>query len=128
MGRLTRDPEIRYTQNGKACAQFTLAVNRTTKDEEGNYLADFVPIVVWGKTAEFCGNNLGKGRRAIVGGRLQIRDYTDKNGGRHWITEVIAANVEVIDWGDRQPAAAADPGSMESFGKPDPKFDEEIPF
>ena len=71
MGRLTRDPEVRYTTTGKVCTQFTLAVNRGTKDADGNYLADFVPVVAWGKTAEICGDKLAKGRRAAVEGRLR---------------------------------------------------------
>ena len=96
MGRLTRDPEIRYTQNAKAVRQFTLAVQRSTKNAEGQYEADFVNIVVWGKQAEFCADHLGKGRRAIVEGRIQIRSYEDKSGGTRWITEVIANHVEPI--------------------------------
>ena len=125
MGRLTRDPEVRYTTTGKVCTQFTLAVNRGAKDADGNYLADFVPVVAWGKTAEICGDKLAKGRRAAVEGRLQIRNYDDKNGGRHWITEVIASGVEIVDWGEK---AAAPESCMDGFAQPDPKFDEEIPF
>ncbi|MBQ2113510.1 MAG: single-stranded DNA-binding protein, partial [Selenomonadales bacterium] len=72
MGRLTADPEIRYTQSGKAVASFTLAVNRGRSDA-----TDFIPVVAWEKLAEIIGNNLSKGRRTLIEGRLQIRTYED---------------------------------------------------
>ncbi len=131
MGRLTRDPEVRYTQSGKVVCQFTLAVDRFTTNAEGQREADFVPIVVWGKVGELCGNSLAKGSRALVDGRLQIRSYEAKDGsGKRWVTEVIAATVQFLD---RKPSASqshGEPSTMDGFGSPvDPQiFDEEIPF
>lgn len=130
MGRLTRDPEVRYTQTGKVVCQFTLAVDRFTTNAEGQREADFVPVVVWGKVGELCGNSLAKGHRALVDGRLQIRSYEAKDGsGKRWVTEVIASTVQFIE---RKSSSAAHEqtaanGSMESFGSP-VAFDEEIPF
>ena len=97
MGRLTRDPEVRYTQTGKVVCQFTLAVDRPFANQEGQREADFIPVVIWGKQAETCGNSLTKGQRALVEGRLQIRSYDGKDGNKRWITEVIADRFEFIE-------------------------------
>lgn len=94
VGRLTRDPEVRYTQSGKVVAAFTLAVNSGYGD---NQKADFVPIVVWGKVAEVCGNNLGKGSKVLVEGRLQVRNYDGSEGGKRYVTEVVAKSVEFLE-------------------------------
>ena len=135
MGRLTREPEVRYTTTGKVVCQFTLAVDRPFANQDGQREADFINIVVWGKIAEICGNSLGKGHRALVEGRLQIRSY-EKDGKKHYVTEVIAGAVYFVErkgytHGTTNPAQAGDsePGSanMESFGTQVP-FDEEIPF
>ena len=88
LGRLTRDPEVRYTPTGKVVCQFTLAVDRPFANQEGQREADFIPVVIWGKQAETCGNSLTKGQRALVEGRLQIRSYDGKDGNKRWITEV----------------------------------------
>ncbi len=93
VGRLTRDPEVRYTQTGKAVASFSIAVNTGFGD---NKRADFVPIVVWDKLAEICGNNLTKGRNILVEGRLQISEY-EKDGQKRRTTEVVAQNVEFLE-------------------------------
>jgi len=93
VGRLTRDPEVRYTQTGKAVASFSIAVNTGFGD---NKRADFVPIVVWDKLAEICGNNLTKGRNVLVEGRLQISEY-EKDGQKRRTTEVVAQNVEFLE-------------------------------
>ena len=135
MGRLTRDPEVRYTQTGKVVCQFTLAVDRPFTNQEGQREADFVPIVVWGKIAELCGNSLTKGQRALVEGRLQIRSYDAKDGTKRWVTEVIANSVEFIERkatgsgmsGNSSGGGAGSKSEMESFGSAVP-FDEEIPF
>ena len=126
MGRLTRDPEVRYTNSGKCVCQFTLAVDRFTTDQDGKREADFVPIVVWGKVGELCGNSLTKGQRALVDGRLQIRSYEAKDGsGKRWVTEVIANTVQFIDRNNHDQGGNKE--GMESFGSP-VAFDEEIPF
>ena len=79
LGRLTKDPEVRYTSTSKVVAQFTLAVDRPySKDKQRE--ADFIPVVIWGKQAEICGNYLSKGQRVLVEGRLQIRKYEAKDG------------------------------------------------
>lgn len=129
MGRLTRDPEVRYTQTGKVVCQFTLAVDRFTTNADGQREADFVPVVVWGKVGELCGNSLAKGHRALVDGRLQIRSYEAKDGsGKRWVTEVIASTVQFIERKANSSSAAHEQGSsMESFGTAT-TFDEEIPF
>ena len=97
MGRLTRDPDVRYTQTGKVVTQFTLAVDRPFKSADGNKEVDFVPVVVWGKIAEMIGNGCHKGHRLLVDGRLQIRSYDAKDGTKRWVTEIIANSVEFIE-------------------------------
>jgi single-strand DNA-binding protein len=90
MGRLTKDPEIRYTSNNtKAVATFTLAVNRRFS-KDGERQADFINIVAWGKTAEFCSKYFTKGLQVAIVGRLQTRKWDDSEGKRHYITEVVA--------------------------------------
>lgn len=93
MGRLTRDPELRRTQNGTAVAGFALAVDRDYKNADGTKDTDFVDVVAWRSTAEFAAKYFTKGRMAIVEGRLQIRDWTDKDGNKRRNAEVVADNV-----------------------------------
>lgn len=90
MGRLTRDPELRRTQSGTAVASFTLAVSRDFSDKDK---ADFIDVVAWRSTAEFISKYFSKGRTAVVSGRLQMRDWTDKEGNKRRSAEVIAENV-----------------------------------
>nr|DAU75739.1 MAG TPA: Single strand binding protein [Caudoviricetes sp.] len=90
MGRLTRDPELRRTQSGTAVASFTLAVSRDFSDKDK---ADFIDVVAWKSTAEFISKYFSKGRTAVVSGRLQMRDWTDKEGNKRRSAEVIAENV-----------------------------------
>jgi single-strand DNA-binding protein len=96
VGRLTKDPELKYTQEGVAVAQFTLAVDRPFKNKDGSRETDFINIVVYRKQAENCAEYLSKGKMAGVEGRLQIRTYDDKNGQRRWMTEVVANNVSFL--------------------------------
>lgn len=93
MGRLTRDPELRHTQSGTAVASFSLAVDRDYKSQAGEKETDFIDIVAWRSTAEFVSKYFAKGRMAVVEGRLQIRDWTDKEGGRRRSAEVVADNI-----------------------------------
>ncbi len=95
VGRLTQDPEVRYTQTGKAVASFTIAVNRYTGS--GQKEADFIPVIAWEKLAEICGNNLTKGQRVLVEGRLQIRSYETNDGQKRRVAEVIAQNIEFLE-------------------------------
>lgn len=89
MGRLTRNPELRHTQSGKAVANFTLAVDR---DFDKN-ATDFIEVVCWGNTADFVSSYFTKGRTAVVSGRLQIREWTDKENNKRKTAEVVADNV-----------------------------------
>ena len=94
MGRLTRDPELRHTQTGTAVASFSLAVDRDFKDKQtGEKATDFIDVVAWRNTGEFVSKYFTKGRMAVVEGRLQIRDWTDKDGGKRRTAEVVAENV-----------------------------------
>lgn len=122
MGRLTRDPEVRYTQTGKVVTQFTLAVDRPFANQDGQKEADFISIVLWGKTAENIGNTVKKGQRLLVEGRLQIRSYTAKDGSKRWLTEVIANTCEYIER-----KASQEKSEFDDFGAAVP-YDEEIPF
>ena len=142
-GRLVRDPEVRYTQTGKAVASFTLAVNRRFVRNADQQQADFIPIVVWDKLAEVCGNNLVKGSQVLIEGRMQVRSYDAQVGSKRYVTEVVAQDIEFM--GSRPTGApAAHPpqfgsapvnnpapspmgGAAASFGSEVPP-DEEIPF
>lgn len=92
LGRMTKDPEIRRTNGGAAVTSFTLAVDRDFKTN-GEKETDFIDVVAWRNTAEFVSKYFSKGRMAIVEGRLQIRDWTDKNGNKRRTAEVVADNV-----------------------------------
>ena len=101
IGRLTRDPEVRYTESQLAVARFSLAIDRG-KDRNGKSRgADFPGIVVFGKQAETCERYLAKGRRVAVQGRLQTGSYVNKEGAKVYTTDVIADRVEFLDWGDK---------------------------
>ena len=98
IGRLTRDPELRFTPaNGVPVAQFTIAVDRPFVNQKGEREADFIRIVTWRKLAETCANNLNKGRLVAVDGRLQIRSYEGQDGQRRYVTEVVADTVRFLD-------------------------------
>jgi single-strand DNA-binding protein len=107
IGRLTRDPELRYTPNGAAVCKFTLAINRKFNREE----TDFIDIVVWQKLAEHCANYLGKGRLAAVEGRLQIRTYETQEGQKRKVAEVVADDVRFLDKGGTGSPARETPNS-----------------
>lgn len=97
IGRLTKDVELRYTTTGKAVTNFTLAVDRRFKSQSEQQEADFLPIVVWGKTAENCDRYIRKGSKVCVSGRLQIRNYKDKDGNNRYATEIVADEVVFLD-------------------------------
>ena len=107
MGRLTRDPELRRTQNGTAVTSFTLAVDRDFKNADGTKDTDFIDVVAWRNTAEFVSKYFSKGRMAVVEGRLQLRDWTDKDGNKRRNAEVLADN---IYFGDAKRDNAGDMG------------------
>ena len=93
MGRLVRDPELRRTQNGTPVVSFTIAVDRDFGSRDGDKQTDFIDIVAWRSTAEFVSRYFTKGRMAVVSGRLQIRDWTDRDGGKRRSAEVVADSV-----------------------------------
>lgn len=97
IGRLTRDPELRYTPAGVAVTQFTLAVDRNFTGQNGEREADFIPVVTWRQLAETCANYLRKGRLTAVEGRIQVRNYENNEGKRVYVTEVIADNVRFLE-------------------------------
>ena len=108
IGRLCADPELRYLQTGTATTTFTLAVDKGLSKEKKNEMelqnkptADFIRIVVWGKSAENCANYLAKGRLVAVQGRIQTGSYDDKDGKRVYTTDVVASNVEFLEWKDK---------------------------
>ena len=121
LGRLTKDADIRSTQSGKVVASFTLAVDRPYT-QNGKREVDFIACQIWGKSAEVLGKSVHKGQRILLEGRLQIRQYTDKNGNKRTAAEVVADRFEFIERKEQ-----TEPQSMESFGQQVP-FDEEIPF
>lgn len=96
IGRLTKDPELRYTQSGTAVASFTLAVNRSFANQNGEREADFINCVAWQKAAEFVSQYFKKGQQMALEGRLQVRSYDDNNGQRRWVTEVVTEKVEFV--------------------------------
>lgn len=97
IGRLTRDPELRYTPAGVAVTQFTLAVDRPFVNQQKEREADFIPIVTWRQLAETCANYLRKGRLTAVEGRIQVRNYDNNEGRRVYVTEVVADNVRFLE-------------------------------
>ena len=102
IGRLTKDPELKYigTNNTSLCS-FSIAVDRPFTKKDDEVKADFFNVVVWGKTAEHCANYLKKGRKVAIKGRFQNNNYTDKDGVKRYSLELIAEQVDIIDWGDK---------------------------
>lgn len=112
-GRMVRDPDLRYTQSGTPVASFTLAVDRDYKDADGEKKTDFIDFVAFKGTAEFVSKYFAKGSMAVVSGRLQIRDWQDKDGNKRRSAEVVAENVyfgeskKAQDGGEYRPAGRA---------------------
>ena len=100
-GRLTADPEIRYTTNEKPVARFSLAINRKTKNGEGE--VDFINCVAWEGLAKICGEYLKKGKLIAVEGRIQVRKWEDKTGAKRTSTEIIANNVQMLERKELRP-------------------------
>lgn len=97
VGRLTAKPELRYTGSNLPYARFTIAVNRTFRNNDGQAEADFISVIVWRKQAENVCNFLDKGRLVSVDGRLQTGSYTDKDGNRRYTTDVVADSVQFLE-------------------------------
>lgn len=132
LGRLTREPDVKVTSSDKTTTTFGLAVDRPFKNRDGKTEADFINIVTWNKTAEVAGNYLHKGERCLVEGRLQIRSYEGKDGQKHYVTEVVADRLELIE----KKKDSSQKQGFESMGDDITKdvqkgyvtFDEEVPF
>lgn len=125
IGRLTRDPEVRYTSGTQmAVCTFTVAIDRPVK-KDGEKQADFPRVICFGKQAENCERFLAKGRLVGVQGRLQTGSYTNKDGATVYTTDVVADRVEFLEWGDRQ-------GARQEYDEPIPEgfaaVTEEVPF
>ncbi len=130
IGRLVRDPELRYTPNGAAVCTFTLAVDRPYNSQSNEREADFIDIVVWNKIAENVAKYITKGRQVGVEGRLQIRSYEANDGQRRWRTEVIANQVEFLGsggGGERMGQGMA-PTSQPAPSEPSSSFGTEVSF
>lgn len=121
MGRLVRDPELRTTQTGVSVTSFTLAVDRDFKNRDsGEKNTDFIDVVAWRQTAEFVCKYFGKGRMAVVEGRLQIRDWKDRDGNNRRSAEVVADNVYFGD--SKRESSGGDYGSPPPYGTPAPAY------
>ena len=127
MGRLVRDPELRRTQSGTAVAAIRLAVDRDYKAQNGEKQADFFDVVAWRATAEFVSKYFAKGRMAVVEGRLQTRDWTDKDGSKRVATEIVA---EKVYFGDsrRSTDAGTEPGQPDGEFAEIPEGEGALPF
>ena len=133
IGRLTRDPELRYIQSGQGICNFSMAIDKgLSKDKkqemesQNKPTADFINIVVWGKTAENCANYLAKGRLVGVQGRLQSGKYENKEGQTVYTTDVVASNVEFLEWGDKKEGSnSSDDNRFQDFN---PVDNGDIPF
>ena len=151
IGRLTRDPELRYTGSNTAVATFSIAINRNFTNSQGEREADFINIVVWRKQAENVKNYLQQGSQVAIDGRIQSRSYEDKEGQKRYVTEVVADNVEFLgsknyannsntkennneptpyDFGDKDEPKGTDVESnpFADFGSSIEISDDELPF
>ncbi len=130
IGRLTKDPELRYTPNGVAVANFTLALDRNYKNAQGEKETDFIPCVVYRQLAELVTNYLSKGKLAAVDGRIQVRSYTGQDGQKRWVTEIIAEDVRFLSPKDNNAGSAntaPSAGGAGTFGH-EVTLDDDIPF
>ena len=134
IGRLTKDPDMRYLPNGTAVTSFTLAVDRPFTNSSGEKEADFINIVTWRQLAENCANYLRKGRLCAVEGRIQVRHYDNNEGRRVYVTEVVADNVRFLNSGREdsgQRGGYGNAGNTDPFrddGKPIEIGPDDIPF
>lgn len=127
IGRLVRDPNVKYTQSGKACAKFTLAIDRR-KSSDGNQQADFIQCVAWEKTAEVISQYCAKGKKIAVEGRIQTRSYDANDGTKRYVTEVVVNNMEFCDRKGSGTSSAAPPEQQGVFDGSRAVSDSDIPF
>lgn len=128
IGRLTADPNLRYTPSGVATASFTLAVDRPFTSQGGERETDFIQIVTWRQLAETCANYLRKGRLTAVEGRIQVRSYENNEGKRVFITEVVADSVRFLESKNQQEKAQTNNDPFTGEGKPIDISDDDLPF
>lgn len=128
MGRLTADPEVRYTQDQKAFATFTLAVDRRVARKEGQTTADFIRCTAWEKRAEFAEKYLRKGSRIALRGRIQTGSYTDRDGKKVYTTDVVAEEIEFAGEKKETQQTAPEPHQMPSDSFMDVPDDTSLPF
>ncbi|HKV44909.1 MAG TPA: single-stranded DNA-binding protein [bacterium] len=130
IGRLTRDPELRYVPSGAPVASFTLAVDRPFRDQQGNRETDFIDIVAWRKLAEQVSQYMAKGRMVAVEGRLQIRSYETQDGQKRKVAEVVADGVRFLDRARPGTAETATPAVAQSVTDEPAQggTDEDVPF
>ena len=114
MGRLTHDPELRHTQSGLPVCSFSIACDRDYKGADGEKATDFLDIVAWRQTAEFVSKYFTKGRMAVVDGRLQLRDWTDRDGNKRRSAEIVANSVNFGDSKPKDQEQAAPAGAYSS--------------
>ncbi|MCC6698894.1 MAG: single-stranded DNA-binding protein [Candidatus Hydrogenedentes bacterium] len=128
-GRLTRDPELRYLPSGMPVCKLGLAVSRFYKTKEGEKREEtlFINVTAWGKTGEYCNENLRKGRPVLVEGQLRSNEYVDKEGQKRTSFEVSAERIQSLDWGDRGPSQGSRP-EPRAIEEPIPEAEDDIPF
>jgi len=136
IGRLGKDPEVRYTTTGGSVATFSIATNENWTDKNGQKQerTEWHRIVAWGKLGEICGQYLSKGREAFVEGRLQTREWTDKDGNKRYTTEIVASNVQFLGGSAERASSQTSDFATSSFEAPSLDggttglTDEEVPF
>ena len=129
IGNLGKDPEVRFTPNGRALAKFPVATSERWTDQDGNRQerTEWHNVVVWGKQAETCGQYLAKGRQVFVEGSIRTRQYDDKDGNKRYITEIVARDVRFLGGARAAPDAGTSVPPGEDVGPPGPGEDD-IPF
>jgi single-strand DNA-binding protein len=130
-GRLTRDPELRYTPGGAAVCKMGLAADRRYRTKDGQQREEvlFINVTAWAKTAEYCGENLKKGRPVLVEGELRSNEWEDKSTGqKRTMIEVSATRIQTLDWGDRQGGGASGGSRSEPREIEEPIPEDDIPF
>jgi single-strand DNA-binding protein len=133
IGNLGKDPEVRYTANGKAVARFPVATSEMWMDADGNRQerTEWHNIIVWGKQGESCAQYLAKGRQVFVEGSIRSRSFDDKNGNKRYVTEIVAQRVRFLGGGGGTrvaPEVEAEPAAESSTGGQPQPFDDDIPF
>ena len=128
-GRLTRDPELRYLPSGMPVCKLGLAVSRFYKTKEGEKREEtlFINVTAWGKSGEYCNENLRKGRPVLVEGQLRSNEYVDKEGQKRTSFEISSERIQSLDWGDRSPSQGSRP-EPRVIEEPIPEAEDDIPF